>query len=173
MKKIALIYWPKKGNTEKAALKIAGKFDENTMDVFAITAVEMKKLAAYDALIIGGSTTGADNWEQAHKTRWADFFKGLESAGIKGKPYAMFGLGDQVLYPNHFVDGMAEIKSHLDKCGAKLVGLWPAKGYEFKESKALVNGKFLGLALDMEQQKEMTDQRIDQWVAQIRKELGI
>jgi hypothetical protein len=32
---------------------------------------------------------------------------------------------------------------------------------------------FYGLALDFDQQPLLTDARIDQWVAQIRKEFGI
>jgi flavodoxin I len=173
MKKIALIYWPKKGSTEAAARKIHAKFEKEVIDIFTITDINTAEFDMYDAFIIGGSTTGADNWESAHKTRWNDFFARLEKAEIKGKSFALFGLGNQVLYPNHFVDGMAYLKEIFEKQGAVLKGLWPAEGYEFEDSESVENGMFCGLALDFDTQDELTDSRIDKWVAQIRKEFGI
>ena len=173
MKKIALIYWPKKGNTEEAAYRIYEKFDKDVVDIYTITGIQASDFARYDAFIIGGSTTGADNWEQAHKTRWAEFFERLEEAVIKGKPFALFGLGDQILYPYHFVDGMRILKEQFEEQGAVLKGRWPVEGYEFRESDSVENGMFLGLALDLDQQKEMTGERIDRWVSQIKKEFGM
>jgi flavodoxin I len=173
MKKIALIYWPKKGSTEAAAHKIYSRFAKDTIDIFTITEINTAEFEMYDAFIIGGSTTGADNWENAHKTRWTDFFAKLEKAMIKGKPFALYGLGNQVLYPNHFVDGMAFLKEIFEKQGAVLKGLWPIDGYDFEESESVENGMFYGLALDFDTQDELTDSRIDQWVAQVRKEFGI
>jgi flavodoxin I len=173
MKKIALIYWPKIGSTEDAALKILSMFDRKFIDLFTITSINTAEFGLYDAFIIGGSTTGADNWEDAHKTRWNDFFARLKAADIKGKPFAIFGLGNQILYPNNFVDGIAEIKEQFENAGAVMKGLWPIAGYEFRDSRAMVDGKFFGLALDSDQQDELTDQRITKWVTQVKKELGI
>lgn len=173
MKKIALIYWPKKGNTEEAAYKIFEKLGKENVEIFTITNINTAEFDLYDAFILGGSTTGADNWEQAHKSRWYDFFQRLEKASIKGKPYAMFGLGDQILYPYNFVDGMAEVKEFMDRTGAVHVGWWPVDGYEYKESKSVEKGMFYGLALDLDQQKEMSDERIDSWVKQIKREFGL
>ncbi|MCK9399379.1 MAG: flavodoxin [Bacteroidales bacterium] len=173
MKKIALIYWPKKGNTETAAQKIYSRFEKDVIDIFTITEINTAEFAMYDAFIIGGSTTGADNWENAHKTRWNAFFDKLDKAELKGKTFALFGLGNQVLYPNNFVDGMAFLKELFEKHGAVLKGLWPIEGYDFQESESVENGKFYGLALDFDQQDELTNGRIEKWVAQIRKEFGI
>jgi flavodoxin I len=173
MKKIALIYWPKKGSTEKAAYKIFDRFDKGTIDIFTITGFNTAEFGLYDAFIIGGSTTGADSWEDTHKTRWAEFFARLDKAGIHGKPFAQFGLGDQVLYPSHFVDGMSPIKDQFEKQGAVHKGWWPVTGYDFQESDSVENGMFYGLALDLVNQDELTDDRIDRWVAQVKKEFGI
>jgi flavodoxin I len=173
MKKIALIYWPKKGSTEVAAHKILAKFEKDVIDIFTITDITTAEFSMYDAFIIGGSTTGADNWESAHKTRWADFYAKAEKAELKGKPFAMYGLGNQVLYPNNFVDGMAFLKDIFEKRGAVLKGKWPIDGYEFEDSESVEGGTFYGLALDFDVQPELTDERIDNWVVQIRKEFGI
>jgi flavodoxin I len=173
MKKIALIYWPKLGNTEKAAYKILEKFDKGMVDIFTITSINTAEFGLYDAFIIGGSTTGADNWEDAHKDRWTEFFQRLEKADVKDKPFAIFGLGDQILYPYNFVDGMAIIKEQFELAGARHTGLWPVEGYEFRDSNSIENGVFLGLALDLDKQAEMTAGRIDKWTAQLRKEFGL
>ena len=173
MKKIALVYWPKKGNTEEAAYKIYSKFDKETIDIFTITEINTAEFAMYDAFIIGGSTTGADSWGHAHKTRWTGFFAKIEKAELVGKPFALFGLGDQVLYPNHFVDGMAFLKEMFEKQGAEHKGWWPTEGYDFQESESVENDMFYGLALDNDQQQELTDERVSKWVEQIKKEFGL
>lgn len=173
MKKIALIYWPKKGNTEDAAYRIYNRFEKEMIDIFTITNINTAEFEMYDAFIIGGSTTGADNWEDAYKSRWVDFFARLDKASLEGKPFAIFGLGDQILYPYNFVDGMRAIKEQFELNGAVHKGLWPVKGYEFKESDSVEKDMFFGLALDNDQQKDMSDGRIDKWTDQIKKEFGL
>lgn len=173
MKKIALIYWPKKGNTEKAAQKILSRFNEDQIDIFTIKHINTAEFTLYDAFIIGAPTTGADNWKEAYKSIWTDFFFRITKADIKGKPFAIFGLGDQILYPYNYVDGMIDIKKEFEKNGAKHTGSWPSEGYEFKESESLEDGKFVGLALDEDQQPELTGQRIDDWTSQLKKEFGM
>jgi len=173
MKKIALIYWPKKGNTEDAAYLIYNSFDKSMIDIFTITNINTAEFDLYDAFIIGGSTTGADNWEDAFKTRWVDFFSRMEKADLKGKPFAIFGLGDQILYPYNFVDGMRAIKEQFESKGAVHKGLWPTKGYEFRDSDSMEKGMFYGLALDNDQQKEMSPKRIKEWTDHIKKEFGL
>jgi flavodoxin I len=173
MKKIALLYWPKKGNTEKVAHRIFKRFDEEQIEIFPIKHFNTAEFELYDAYIVGAPTTGADNWTDAFKSIWTDFFLRLSRASVKGKPFAIFGLGDQILYPYNFVDGMIEIKKEFEKNGAKHIGSWPVEGYEFRESESIEKGKFVGLALDEDQQPDLTDSRIDEWTSQIKKELGI
>jgi flavodoxin I len=49
---------------------------------------------------------------------------------------------------------------------------WPTDGYEFDESKAVVDGKFVGLVLDDYNEPNKTDDRIKAWVAHIQPELN-
>ena len=65
------------------------------------------------------------------------------------------------------------LKEILEKRGAVLKGMWPIDSYEFEDSESVENGMFYGLALDFDTQPELTDIRIETWVAQIRKEFGI
>lgn len=174
MKKTALFYWPVKGNVDICAKKIKSRFPIGSIDMDTIKKVGQYNLADYDLIIVGGSTVGADHWEKASKNNlWFDFFAKFDAATMKDKPVAIFGLGDQILYPDHFVDGMKIIKDEFDKCGAKLVGRWPAEGYEFTGSDSVENNIFLGLALDHDHQYELTDQRIEKWVKQLIAEANL
>ena len=44
----------------------------------------------------------------------------------------------------------------------------PTEGYTFEDSPAVKGGKFVGLALDNENEADKTDERIDAWLAQIK-----
>lgn len=171
MKKTALIYWPKKGNVENTAGKIARHFDEGSIDVFTISEADVDKLSGYDLIIFGGSTIGADNWEDTHTTKWYSFFEAMRQLDLNGKLGAIYGLGDQVLYPEHFVDGMATIRDEISSTGIRFIGSWPAVGYEHTDSKSVDGDHFIGLALDDDQQPELSDERIKHWVETLKAEL--
>ena len=168
MKKVILVYWPKKGNVEKTANKIARQLDDIPVDVFTISDLEVEKLAEYDLLIFGGSTVGADNWQDTHTSKWYSFFEALKQMNLSGKKVAIYGLGDQVLYPENFVDGMAIIRDELVAAGAEIIGAWPVEGYEHTDSKSIEGDHFIGLALDDDQQAELSDERISKWVAMLK-----
>ena len=172
MKKTALIYWPKKGNVENTAAKIAAYFKNDSIDVFTISQVDINKLPDYDFIIIGGSTIGADNWEDVHTSKWYAFFEALKGINLTGKKVAIYGLGDQILYPEHYVDGMAIIRDEFSAAGAEIIGAWPAEGYEHTESKSQEGDQFIGLALDDDQQPELSNERIDKWIAKLKAEVG-
>jgi len=58
----------------------------------------------------------------------------------------------------------------LEDRGAKVIGLTNPEGYTFERSVALRDGQFLGLALDVENQAGLSDERIKAWVEQLKKE---
>ena len=66
---------------------------------------------------------------------------------------------------------MAEIYEGLKGSGAKFVGQVPVDGYTFGDSAAVVDGMFLGLALDDINEDDKTDGRIDAWVEEIKSSL--
>ena len=59
----------------------------------------------------------------------------LSGLDLKGKPVAVFGLGDAVGYSEYFCDAMDEIYTTFKATGAKMIGHWPAEGYEHEGSK--------------------------------------
>lgn len=53
-----------------------------------------------------------------------------------------------------------------------IVGHWPTAGYHFEASKGLADDDhFVGLAIDEDRQPELTAERVEKWVKQIREEL--
>lgn len=173
MKKIGLFIWPLKGNVEKAALAIKNHFNDDEIDVIDLGKTEAKHLFLYENIILGSSTVGADHWEDAtDDNKWYKLFHQMQidKVDYTGKKVAIFGLGDQIKYPNNFVDGMERIYSHISKHNITLVGEWENKGYEFTGSMALHDNKFRGLALDFDNKKEDSLKMIDKWVEILKKE---
>jgi flavodoxin I len=174
MKKILLLFWGVKGNVERAARKVYAKFDPAVIDIFDVVSFNVDKIKDYDLLILGGSTIGAENWlDVKDDNEWNRFFVKIRNFNLEGKKVATFGLGDQVLYPGHFVDGLAIFKEEIEKTKATLIGKWPTQGYFFTDSDGVEDGMFYGLALDLDQQDDLTDERIDLWVRQIKSEAGL
>ncbi|HSG68309.1 MAG TPA: flavodoxin, partial [Bacteroidales bacterium] len=119
----------------------------------------------YDYLIFGTSTWGIGDMQDD----WEDFTGLLEEVDLDKKKVALFGLGDQVNYADSFVDGMGAIYDAIyDR--VNIVGAWPLDGYTFNESAAVRNGKFVGLAIDKENQNDLTDKRLMDWVEKLKKE---
>ncbi|MEA1874502.1 MAG: flavodoxin domain-containing protein [Bacteroidota bacterium] len=169
MKKIAIVYWPLQGNVSKATKKIHALISDKA-DLFDLASFGSREIQQYDYFIVGSSTVGADAWQNTNtKDKWLPFFKQMESEGIsmKGKKVALFGLGDQVLYPDHFVDGMAILKNEFEKLGATIHGEWSSEEYEHTGSEAEKNDKFFGLALDEDNQEDKTEPRAKAWLKQL------
>ena len=104
---------------------------------------------------------------------WALVLPKISEFDYTGKKIAVFGLGDGVGYPDTYVDAIQELAEIFEKKGAKLHGLWPKEGYPFKKSKAIRDGKFMGLVIDIENQSDKTPERVKAWCSQIKTELAI
>ncbi len=174
MKKTALLYWGKGGNVEKSAKIIYQQFDPETIDFFALDSFDVNNINNYGMVIIGGSTVGAENWEDAtDDNKWNEFFRTIQNMDLTGLTVAAFGLGNQVLYPEHFVDGLGIFHEEIAKTKAQMIGFWPTEGYQFTNSDGTHDDKFYGLALDEDNEPEKTETRVQKWVAQLKTEMGV
>ena len=52
--------------------------------------------------------------------------------------------------------------------GANIIGSVSTEGYTFDDSDAVVDGKFIGLALDDVNEDDQTESRIDAWLDSIK-----
>ena len=65
---------------------------------------------------------------------------------------------------------MAEIYNAVSG-QANVIGGVSTDGYTFDDSDAVIDGQFVGLALDNVNEEEKTDSRIDAWIDSIKTEL--
>ena len=70
-------------------------------------------------------------------------------------------------YANNFVDGMGILADIVEKIGGELVGETSTIDYVFNDSRALRDGKFVGLPLDEDYESERTEARIEQWLSHL------
>jgi len=146
---------------------IKKQFDEGEVELFNVKGATAENLAACDALIFGTPTLGDGELPET----LTEFLPVLESADLSGKTVALYGLGDQVGYPDEFVDALGILHKKLKKLGARLVGNWSVEGYEFTKSKAFRDGEFVGLVLDQDNQADLTEERLEEWLEQVKPEL--
>ena len=167
MKKICVIYGSSTGTCQGLAEKIGqqlGVQDDGMIDVQNLSADVVNK---YDVLILGTSTWGAGEMQDD----WYDGVKVLKQAGLQGKTVAVFGCGDSESYSDTFCGGMAELYNAAKDAGATMMGEVATDGYNFDDSEAVVDGKFVGLALDEVNEDDKTDSRIEAWVEELKKNL--
>ncbi|WP_430817451.1 flavodoxin [Carboxylicivirga sp. RSCT41] len=100
---------------------------------------------------------------------WDEFLPSVEDEDLKGKNFAIFGGGDQKGYPENFVDGIGLMANFLEERGGSIVGFTSTEGYEFEGSVAQRGDQFAGLALDIENQAALSNERIDKWCADLKK----
>ena len=94
----------------------------------------------------------------------------LTSCDLKGKKVAIFGLGDSSGYSDNFCDAMDELSSCFSAQGAEIIGAVSTDGYEYEESKSVADGKFIGLACDEDNQPDLSEERVNAWIDQIKSE---
>jgi len=166
--KTAIFFGSSTGNTANVAELL--KKELGSVDYLKnITDIHPADLAVVENIIIGIPT-----WHIGElQDDWAAMLPEVKALSFAGKKVALFGLGDGKGYADTYVDGMAELLEPFEKGGAKLCGQWPTVGYEFNKSKAIRDGKFLGLVIDVENQDNLTDKRVKSWAALIQKEMGL
>lgn len=164
MNKTIVIYGSSTGTCQSIAEKIASKLKVEAIDVQTL---DVGVVDSYDNLIIGTSTWGAGELQDD----WYDGLKLLQGANLSGKTIAIFGCGDCESYGDTFVSAMGELYNGLKGSGAAFIGRVPTAGYNFSDSEAVVDGEFVGLALDDVNEEDKTDERIDAWIESIKDKL--
>ncbi|MDD3636145.1 MAG: flavodoxin [Bacteroidales bacterium] len=174
MKKNVILYWAPGGNVEKNAKRIHEFLAGHDFELMDLASFDTNEVENIQRFILGIATIGAEIWHDATgDNHWNDFFVKNENVSFEGKQFAFFGLGDQVLYPDHFVDALGYLKEEVEKRNGTIVGQWPVGGYTFTDSEGMADGKFFGLALDEDKQDHLTPERIQKWVEQLKREMQL
>lgn len=174
MSKIGLFFGPLKGSVHRVAEKVKAAFGEQELELVAVNEASAADLEKYNLIIFGISTVGKETWDSNYSnTDWSKFFPNISKVDFSEKTVAIFGLGDHVTYSSYFVNAIGILAKELMKKGATIVGQVDPSGYEFDESEAIINGKFIGLPIDEDFEPELTDERVANWVKSIKPAFGL
>lgn len=154
---VTVVYGSDQGCTRGIANRIARKLNGRSLD---IRKAHPTDLEAAHLLILGSPTYGFGDLQ----SDWEDRIAVLDKANLDGKRVAIFGMGDQMTYPECFCDAVGILYDRVVAKGAHVVGFTAPEGYDFSYSTALRDGRFVGLLLDEDNQPDLTDDRIDAWV---------
>ena len=155
----------KTGQQVKKILKLLGTDNVTAVDVDVATGEDFMKYTNYILAV--------PTWFDGElPTYWDEFLPSIEEESLKGKRFAIFGGGDQKGYSENFVDGIGLMAKYLEEREGKLVGFTSTEGYEFEGSKAQRGDQFVGLALDIENQAALSNERIEAWVETLKKEFA-
>jgi flavodoxin I len=173
MSKTAIFFGPLNGAVHRVAKKIKAAIGEDKVVMVPVKDADVSDIEKYDKIIFGISTVGKETWESIYtNVDWAKFLPEIPKTRYEGKTIAIFGLGDHITYAATFVDHIGLLGRQLMANGATLVGWVPAEEYEYDESDAVIDGKFMGLPVDEDFEPELTDDRVNKWVEQIRPHFG-
>ena len=166
MSKKSIIYNYHNKKSKKVSEKIIDAFGKSKIESVNAEEIDGDVLKKYDNFVLSAPT-----WFDGELPNyWDEFVPELEDMNLKGKTFAVFGLGDQKGYPENFCDAIGILVNILEDCGAKVVGHFPVEGYSFESSKAQRGDEFVGLPIDQENQARKTNQRVKDWVNQLKKE---
>lgn len=164
--KTALIYSFGAIKTKQVAQHVKKAWGKDIVEL-NVEEIKGSDLKEYDNLVVGVST-----WFDGELPRyWDEMIPEIEQEDFSHKKIALFGLGDQVGYPENFLDAVGLLGDVLENLGAKRVGYTSRTGYTYERSLAERGDQFCGLAIDIENQSGLTVDRVKAWVAQLKKEL--
>ncbi len=168
MNKTAIIYSFNTKKTEKIAERIKEAFNDEMVEMINAEEITEEAFLSFDQMILGVPT-----WFDGELPNyWDEFLPAIEDMDLKGKKIALFGLGDQVGYPENFLDGVGFMAEILEAKGATLLGFTSTEGFTYESSQAQRGDQFAGLAIDFENQGSKSKERVDAWVEQLQKEFS-
>lgn len=167
---IGLFFGSDTGITEELTHDIVDAFEE--VEVKEISEASADDFVPYNLLLLGLST-----WYDGDlQSDWEDFFDEFKTIDFTGKKVAIYGLGDQVGYAEYFIDGVGILAEVIIENGGEVVGKWPVADYRHTESKAIIpndENYFYGLALDNDNESELNEERINEWIEIVKKEFEL
>ncbi|PIF02007.1 MAG: flavodoxin [Draconibacterium sp.] len=167
MSKTVIVYSFNSIKSKKVAEKIIQAFGKDKITAVNAEEITTEVFKNNDNFILSTPT-----WFDGELPNyWDEFIPDLEDMDLKNKTFAVFGLGDQKGYPENFCDAIGILVEILESCGATIIGKVNNDNYTFESSRALRDGKFLGLPLDQENQARLTQSRVEKWVKQLKKEM--
>ena len=164
MKKTGIFYGSTNGDTESVANKIAIQLGIGKEDVHNVADTTPHAVQPYEVLLLGCSTWGVGEMQDD----WNDFLFKLKDMDLKNKTVALFGCGDSVSFSSSFCDALGVIYHELQHTGCTFTGEVDLSEYRFDGSGGVIDGKFVGLPIDDNNESDRTDTRIKKWTDRLK-----
>lgn len=174
MEKIGLFYGSDTGCTEVVVHKITEIIESDFLELYDMSSnKDISLFQNHDNIIIGVPT-----WYDGDlQSDWLEFYDAFKTIDFAGKKVAIFGLGDQYGYGEYFIDGVGILGEVVMENGGELIGATSTEGFDYDESKAEFEHEgqtyFMGLALDEDNQEDLTDERLKPWLESIMEEFEL
>lgn len=165
MEKIGIFYGSNTGKTIAIAEEV--EFNLRKQDYEMIDVKDgVEKIKEFRNLILLTPTYGVGELQED----WEKHLDELEQIDFTGKKVGLIGLGNQFAFGESFVGGMRILYDLVNQQGGEIIGFTSTEGYKYEESEAVIDDKFVGLAIDENNQDEETPDRVMEWVEEITKE---
>lgn len=166
MANIGIYYGSDTGSTESVAKELAKILNIAKEDLHDVDRAKAD-LSNYDVLLFGTSTTGLGDLLDS----WDSFLSKIDDSALSGKKVALFGCGDSVSYSDTFCDGVGKLYEAIKDKGCTIIGKVSPEGYSYDSSEALVDGQFVGLLIDEDNESDKTAERLSLWIGNLKKEI--
>ncbi len=164
-----LFYGTQSGMSLSVARQIKVAFDDLIDELVDIGTAKVSDFQNEEFLVLGGGTYGSGELT----TDWERFWPQMDNIDFTGKKVALFALGDAWAYGDNFCSAMRIMYDKVIERGGEIVGYGEsADEYDFKHSEAVIDGVFIGAALDEMNDADETPHRIADWSMTVREQLA-
>ncbi|HKK49608.1 MAG TPA: flavodoxin [Alkalispirochaeta sp.] len=160
---VTIIYGSSTLNTEYVSQRLAAAFGPDRAELFNVSTIASDLIRERRSLVFVSSTWGVGDLQDD----WEAFFPQVEDIDFSDKTVALVGVGDQENYPETFCDSIAILYDAVTDRGGTIVGWTDTDDYTFTSSRAVRDGRFIGLVIDEDNQADRTDNRIREWVKHV------
>lgn len=165
MKKIGIFYGTTGGRTSAIVEEIEFNLKKIDHEIFNVKD-GIKDIKNFDNLILISPSYGVGELQED----WLKVLAELKTIDFSGKVVGLVSLGNQYAFGETFVGALKYLYDIVTTNSGKVVGFTSTENYHFKESEAILDNKFVGLALDEHHQEDLTVERIENWILDIKNE---
>lgn len=161
MKTVGIFYGTTGGKTQEVVDILVSKLgDAKAIDV----ANGLAELSSFDNIILASPTYGMGDLQDD----WAGCIDDLAGFDFTGKVVAFVGVGDAAIFGGNYVESMKHFYDALSPKGVKIVGFTSTDGYSFEASEAVLDDKFMGLAIDTSFDEGEISEKVEEWIGKIK-----